>query len=225
MKNIILAFFVCSSIAVKAQSKIPFYLRVEMNQSNVKNSDGRIQKGPGAINLGGGIETIIPLIKGKTANLLAFDPSVTYLPTGYKTLNSTYKVKVNYIAIALPLIYASNLGIIQKLMGYHSVNTDDQYKFFFGAGPYFNYAVSGKFMLTSIDDYKKMSFGNGINDNRTATDAGAAIKLGMKIPRCLVGIQKNIGISNVIPNDRISNGSYIKTRSFLFSVSYNIGKK
>ena len=225
MKLIIFLCLAFSSTIIKAQFKIPFYLRLEMNQSNVKNSDSRIQKGPGAINIGGGIETIIPLIKGKTANLFAFDPSISYLPIGYKTNNSTYKVKVNYISITLPLIYASNFGVMQKLMGYHSVNTDEDYKFFFGAGPYFNYAVSGKFMLTSIDGYKKMSFGNGVNDNRKATDAGVAIKLGMKIPRCLIGIQKNIGVSNVIPTDRRSNGSYIKTRSFLFSVSYNIGKK
>ncbi len=225
MKKIILIFVFLCSIAAQAQYKLPLYLRVEMNQSNVKNSDDRIQKGPGAINLGAGIETIIPLIKGKTANLFALDPSVSYMPTGYKTNNSTYKVKVNYIAVSLPLIYVSNFGIIQKLMGFHSVNTDDEYKLFFGAGPYFNYAVSGKFMLTSIDDYKKMSFGNGVNDNRKTTDAGVAIKAGIKIPRCLVGIQKNIGTANVIPNDRRSNGNYIKTRSFIFSVSYNIGKK
>ena len=227
MKKIILSSLLLCSIAVKAQFKIPLYIRAGMNSSNVKNSDSRIQKGPALTNIGLGLETIITLLKSKKENYLAFNPSVSYLPTGYNSSTgySPYKVKVNYVSVGLPLNYFNHFNLFWKLMGSSVRNEGNEYLFFIGGGPYFNYATTGKFKLTAIDDYKKMSFGNGVNDNRKTTDAGIMINFGLKFNKLLWGFQKSIGKTNVIPSARIMGDEYIKTKNFMMYFSYNIGKK
>ena len=60
--------------------------------------------------------------------------------------------------------------------------TEDGEPLYFKVGPFFNFATSEKFMLTAMEDYKIISFGNGINDNRKSMDAGILIKAGIKTP-------------------------------------------
>ena len=77
MKQLLLFILILCCITVQAQVSILFYLRREMSQSNVKTSDARVLKGPGAINQSVGLETIISLAKSKKGNFIALNPSVS----------------------------------------------------------------------------------------------------------------------------------------------------
>ncbi len=40
-----------------------------------------------------------------------------------------------------------------------------------------------------------------------------------------MGFQYNVGLANETPQERISNGSFINTRIFLFYASYSINRR
>ncbi len=207
MKIIFLSFFVLCSITTQAQnSKHPIYIRGDFGSSNVKTNGG---KGDGTFALGIGAETFLDIKQVKDASII-LNPNLSYLHTGYETIVGG-KVKVNYFSLGLPVCLF--MGDVGESLG-----------LFFGAGPFINIATSGKFRNTSIDNFKAMSFGNGTADNRKSTDFGLILKSGLRIKKTNMGLQYNIGTANLIPKDRITTGSYIKSRNFLFYVSYKIGK-
>jgi hypothetical protein len=210
MKRIILVLVIFYSVAAQAQKKLPFLLRADFGISNIKASTG---KGSSIFASGIGAETFIPVIPLDESSRLSVNPNLSYLHTGYETTGGG-DVQVNYISLGLPLTFELN-----------GLNTKEEIGLMFGAGAFINVAASGKFRNLSIDDYKKMSFGNGTADNRKTTDAGLLLKSAIRIKKLYIGTQYNYGTSNVVPTDRISNGSYIKTRNFLFYVSYAIGGK
>ncbi|UEG49112.1 porin family protein [Ferruginibacter lapsinanis] len=207
MKKIYLSFFVLIGLAAQAQhAKYPIYLRGDLGISNVKTNGG---KGNSTIALGIGAETFLTLKKGQDVNL-SLNPNLSYLHTGYENTGGG-RVKVNYLSLGLPVcLFLGNNG--------------ESIGLFFGAGPFVNIATSGKFRNSSIDNYKTMSFGNGSADNRKSIDAGFILKSGLRIKKANMGLQYNIGTTNLIPKDRITTGSFIKSRNFLFYISYLLGK-
>jgi len=144
---------------------------------------------------------------------LSLNPILSYLKTGYET-TAGGKVIVNYINLALPLSFVVNPPGSGESMGLA-----------LGVGPFVGYAVSGKFNVLSVDPYKKMSFGNGIADNRKSIDGGITLKSSIRLSKVNIGTQYNWGLINLVPQDRVSNGSYIKSRNFLFYVSFAVGGK
>lgn len=206
MKHFILAFLLLSVISVTAQpNRLPLYLRGDFGFSNVKTSNG---KGKISFASALGLETFIKLKSLKEANI-SLSPNLSYLHTGYKP-SSGGDVKVNYLFLGLPI----------------GINISDDPKedagIFFGVGPFVSVVTGGKFRSYSIDDYTKMKFGNTTADNRRTADAGVVLKSALRYKKCYLGMQANIGTSNLVPKDRIENGSYIKSRSFLFYLSYQI---
>lgn len=210
MKLQLLVLLLGGYLFVNAQKHNPVYIKGDFGLSNVKTNTG---KGSMEFALGIGIESYTAIIKNEDYNM-SLNPVLSYLKTGYE-LTTGGKVIVNYINLALPLSFVVNPPGSGESMGLA-----------FGAGPFIVYAVSGKFNSLSIDPYKKMSFGNGTVDNRKNVDAGIVLKSSVRLKRMNIGTQYNFGLTNLIPKDRITNGAYIKSRDFLFYLSFALaGKK
>lgn len=203
-KLLILFFFNCS--IVTAQNNSPVYLKGDFGSSNVKTNGG---KGNGDFAFGIGLESYVGIKELKNATL-ALNPVLSYLKTGYESTGGG-KVVVNYIHLAVPVSFVINPPGSKEEIGLA-----------FGAGPFVGFAASGKFKVLSIDPFKKMSFGNGTADNRKTIDAGITLKSSVRVKKLNLGLQYNLGLTNLIPNDRIANGAYIKSKNFLFYASYAI---
>ncbi len=239
MKQTICMLLVFFTLNIQAQKKeklaLPLYIKVGFNLNNViTTNNGSSSKQGSALNANLGVETVVPIIRYKIINRLSFNPSLQYNPTSYKpstNFNTTtyvqiQNVRVNYLTVELPICYNINW----KSMFQNSENKKGISPLFVGIGPYFSYALSGKYKTLGIANnqsvygQQKMSFGNGVNDNRTRFDAGYVIKAGMDFMRFRLVLQKNIGLVNVYPKDRIVNGNSIVTRGLYFTLSYTFSK-
>jgi hypothetical protein len=209
MRLQLMVLFLAGGLFVHAQKHSPVYIKGDFGLSNVKTNSA---KGTMEFAFGIGVESYTAIIKNEEYNI-SINPVLSYLKTGYE-LTTGGKVIVNYINLALPLAFVVNPPGAGESIGLA-----------FGAGPFVGYAVSGKFNTLSIDPYKKMSFGNGIADNRKSLDAGVVLKSSIRLSKANLGIQYNWGLTNLIPKDRIANGSYIKSRNFLFYLSFALGGK
>ena len=192
-----------------AQTKIPILLRADFGSSNVKTNSG---KGRSTFAFGIGAETFLHLTNLKHEGKFVINPNLSYLTTGYETIVGG-KVKVNYLSLGLPICYEV-----------YGLNSKNDMGIIFGTGPFLNVALNGKFKVLANNDFKNISFGNSTADNRKRTDAGLVFKSAIRVNKLYMGLQYNVGLANEVPKDRISNGSYIKTRNFLFYASYAIGK-
>lgn len=164
------------------------------------------------INVGVGLETILPFKKSKNDGNIVLYPNLSLLKTGYRNFRGG-EFRVNYLSLGLPICLEA-----------FSLSSTRKEGVIFGAGPFINFAVNGKFKIDP-NDFKSMSFGNSTNDNRKGTDAGFLLKAALRTKKLYMGMQYNIGLTNVIPKDRISNDSYIKTRNIQFYLSYAIIQK
>jgi hypothetical protein len=208
MKLQLSILFLCLHFFVSAQKHSPLYIKGDIGLSNVKTNSG---KGSTELAFGVGLESYIAITSKDDYNI-SLNPVLSYLKTGYE-ITTGGKVIVHYINLALPLTFVVNLGFAENV------------GLAFGAGPFAGYAVSGKFNTLSTDPYKKMSFGNGTADNRKTIDAGIVLKSSIRLSKLNVGMQYNLGLTNLVPKDRIANGSYIKSRNFLFYLSFALGGK
>jgi hypothetical protein len=209
MKIKLLAFFLTACLFVNAQKHSPLYIKGDIGLSNVKTNAA---KGTMELAFGIGLESYAAIINKDDYNI-SVNPVLSYLKTGYE-LTTGGKVIVNYINLALPLAFVVNPS-----------GSGEDVGLAFGAGPFVGYAVSGKFNTLSVDPYKKMSFGNGTADNRKSVDAGIVLKSSVRLKKLNIGTQYNYGLMNLIPKERIANGSYIKSRSFVLYLSFALGGK
>lgn len=215
MKQIISMLLFIVAINVQAQKKLPIIFRLELQNSNVKKNDPRVRKATPELNLGAGIETIIPLTKNKKENIsgIALNPAISYLQTGYKPITNDflYIVKVNYASLQLPVTYYV---------------ANDGFSVYGGVGPYLNYALDGKYKINAIDPYTKFKFGNSTKDDRKQFDEGILIKVGIIMKNFVFGLQKNIGLVDLTPNDiQPSAKSFLKVKSFELHVGYCFNRK
>ncbi len=206
---LILAIAIGIKLTAMAQRKMPILLRVDFGTSNIKTNSG---KGKSSFALGLGVETFLKIKNLNRHGELVLNPNLSYLNTGYNTIVGG-KVSVNYLSLGLPICY--------EIFGLNSGNDNG---LIIGAGPFINVALHGKFKNLATDDFKKMSFGNSTTDNRKSTDVGLLLKTAIRVKKLYMGLQYNIGLANEVPNDRISNGSFINTRNFFFYASYAIRK-
>ncbi len=202
MKKVLTGIFIFSFLSSQAQ-KSPLYVKADFGLSNIKSNGGKPSISFG---YGIGVETFV-----KAGQYFVINPALALRKTGYGTLSD--KVAVNYLAIDLPLMF--------NVDGVFLDSKSNDAGFIVGAGPYVGYAVSGNFTVNDVK--KNMSFGNGIADNRKSIDAGLVLKSGIRLNKIFIGSQYNIGFVNLIPKDRVSNGSSIKSRNFLFYLSFPIG--
>lgn len=241
MKKIISILLIGFTINTQAQKKekteLPLFIKVGFGVNKIKTSDNYNSNGTYssiALNATIGAETEFALLKGKNGNRISINPSVIYNPTTYKpstnydpiTNTQVQKVTVQYIILEFPIKYNCALKL---LMG-DAFSREKMAPFFFGIGPYFSYALFGKYKTLSVAGgqsiYAKhnMSFGNSISDNRTKLDAGYIIKTGIDFGHFKLALQKNIGLLNVYPKDRIVIGNSIRTKGFSFTISYIFSK-
>jgi Outer membrane protein beta-barrel domain len=206
MKLALLFSLVLMITVAEAQKNIPVFIKADFGSSNVKTNGG---KGNGDFAFGIGLESYLGIKKLKNATL-ALNPVLSYLKTGYETTVGG-RVVVNYINVALPVSFVVN-----------PLNGGEEMGIAFGAGPFVGVAASGKFKVLTSDPYKKMSFGNALADNRKTIDAGLTLKSSVRVKKLNMGLQYNIGLANIIPEDRITNGAYLKSKNFLFYASYAI---
>ena len=209
MKFQLLLLLLGIHLFVNAQKHSPVYIKGDIGLSNVKTNSA---KGTMELAFGIGLESYAAIIKDDEYNI-SLNPVLSYLKTGYE-LTTGGKVIVHYINLALPLAFVVN-----------PPGSGEDVGLAFGVGPFIGYAVSGKFNTLSTDPYKKMSFGNGTADNRKTIDAGAVLKSSIRLSKVNLGMQYNWGLTNLIPKDRITNGSYIKSRNFLIYLSFALGGK
>ena len=206
MKRFASMLLVLITINTQAQKKerLPLVFRIGFAISDIKTDDPSVGSGTGVVKFEVGVETIIPITKNKNDKMLAFNPCVLYLPTGYNPeKNAVYKSSVKYISLQLPLIFLKS----------------SNKTFFLGAGPFVNFALSGKnqsFSGTSTS----MKFGNSITDDRKRIDVGGLVKAGKIVDDFIFGskngiafgLQYNIGLIDVTPNDKKSTAKgYLKT--------------
>lgn len=212
MKKMI-GFFLISlaSVATNAQTNLPVCIKASFGYSKVKNNVNPTSSG---FTYGVGVETFLSLSPKEKQFLL--NPSLDYNSTGYEVSASfatnTDQVKVNYVVLAMPVVFNGNPHLFEK----------ESNSLLIGIGPFVGFATSGKFNTKANSDYTKMSFGNDITANRKAVDAGITFKLGVTMGKTCFNIQKNTGLMNVMPKERISNGEYIRTKNFMFQVTYKI---
>ena len=212
MKKII-SFLLISlaTVATNAQTKLPVCLKASFGYSKVKTNVNPTSSG---FTYGLGLETFLSLSPKEKTILL--NPSLDYNLTGYEVNASfstnTDQVKVNYVVLAMPIVFNANPHLFEA----------ESNSLLIGVGPFVGFATSGKFNTKANSDYTKMTFGNGTNANRKATDAGITFKVGLTIGRTCFNLQKNTGLMNVMPKDRITNGESIKTKNFMFQVTYKI---
>ena len=188
---------------------LPLFLKVDFGSSNIKRETG---KSISALAFGIGIETFYKLKSLKKEKDILINPSFSYLKTGYD-LTGGGTTRVNYLSFGLPFCY--------EISG---VKTGNDIGVIVGLGPFLNVGLNGEFKNTGTSNIRAISFGNTATDNRKRTDAGIILKAAVRKNKLYMGLQYNIGTANEIPNARISNGSYIHTRNFLFYSSYNIRK-
>jgi hypothetical protein len=209
MTSFLLIFL--AAAAASAQSKLPVCIKASFGYSKVKTN---VTPAGSDFTYGIGLETFLPLSPKEKQVLL--NPSLDYNSTGYDVgaslSSNTDKVRVNYVVLAMPVVLNLNPHLFEP----------ESNSLLIGIGPFVGFATSGKFNTNSNSEYKKMSFGNGSTANRKALDAGIAFKLGVTMGKTCFNIQKNTGLLNVIPNDRITNNEYIKTKNFMFQVTYKI---
>lgn len=206
MKQALFITLIFSVVFATAQKKTPIFIKADFGPSNVKTNSG---KGNSDFALGIGAESYVAIYKEKDYSI-SLNPVLCYLKTGYESITGG-KVIVNYISLAVPLSFVVN-----------PIESGDEMGFAFGVGPYVGLAASGRFKVLSGDPYKKMSFGNGTADNRRSLDAGLTLKSCIRVNRLCIGTQYNLGLSNLVPKDRVTNGAYIKSRNFLFYISFAI---
>jgi hypothetical protein len=214
MKKIICFFLFASLCTAKVLAqKIPIMVNVGFGPSNVKNNINGTSSG---FAYTAGIESFFTAKHFKNSELL-INPMISYMGTGYSVKASpttnVNQVKVQYITIQAPITIAFSDNFIGGKNG----------GLFYGAGPYLSLAIAGKYNTNIAGaGYTKMKFGNSTTDNRAGMDFGYNLRGGIKLAKTILSLQLNRGLVNVMPKDRVSNGEFIRTRSFLFQMSFKL---
>ena len=152
-------------------------------------------------------------------------PAVNF--RGYVSSNAAnkYDVSATYIDIPAALEYHYSLFKDMK-------DGKDDYPFFIGAGLYGGFAVAGKYTDKYLNDPSvKIKFGESATDNRSKTDYGLNFVAGLSIndwgfgnfkTNVRFGLQKQVGLKNVVPKDRQTGGNEIKLRNLSLFVAIKI---
>lgn len=227
MKQLLfLLFFIPLSIKnIYAQSKLDIFAVGNFGMSKAVFTSG---KGTISPSFSGGI----PSFSGGIGSHLIYNFSntiaIAFLPVlqakGYE--NTQYKVRATYLELPINIEYSMGL---RALMGFDKFEKNGKKPFFFGAGVYAGYAIAGKY----IDKYQigdpstKIKFGEASTDQRSKTDFGLNFTLGMLIPAfksvMRFGLQKQVGLKNVIPKNRQANDGEMQLKNFNFFIAYNLG--
>ncbi len=194
----------------KAQLNYNLCAKASFGSSNAKTHIGKQKSN---FSTGLGAEAYIK-VKAQKISAIYINPSIEYNNVTYtgQLLNAIKDVRVKYINIAIPAIIVSN----NKVFSYSGPSIH------VGIGPYIAIATSGKYNTIQNDSYKAFKFGNATTDNRTLTDAGIRLKLGISTNKVVLSMANDIGVANNYPAKSITNGQYTKLKNFMFQISYRL---
>lgn len=198
MKKILTACFFLSFLyfQTQAQNKVATYILGSFGLSSAKSNT---TTNSARFSTGLGLEFYLPL--SKRINIVG-RPGINW--RGYD--NNGSSVRVTYLDVPLTIEYAP----LPYFTGAY-----------IGVGVYGGTALGGKFKLSDGSE-SNFSFGETTNDNRSRTDYGLAFTAGMRYANIEVGIQNQVGLKNVVPNDRQTNGASIKLRNFTGFIGLNL---
>lgn len=182
------------------EEKTMLGLRISLNSAaaKVKNTLGETAHTDARLGFGLGAELLHQL-----SNRIIVTAGAGFNSRGY------HDVRAMYFDVPLTVNFRLNGSKGTGVAGFNS-----QKGFLLGGGIYGGFALGGKYK-TTLDGWKKISFGESTADNRSRTDFGYVINAGiMGIGGGIFTLQAFIGAKNVIPKDRQSNGSYIHLNTF-----------
>lgn len=136
---------------------------------------------------------------------LSFQPGLLFTEKGFVYKDDDYKfsTKIYYFEIPLNVVYKYDIGILE-IYGV--------------AGPYFGFAVSGKFKYD--DSTEKIKFGDDTgDDNIKRGDFGLNFGAGVEISSFQIGLNYGLGILNASYVDK----GVMKNRVFSITACYFFG--
>ncbi len=218
MKRVIMisSFLVSFSTSIYAQEKFKVFVAANFGMSKVTftPSIGTINR-----NFSGAIGAHLIYKLKPNIDLIAMP---VLQQRGYTSMNGANKfdVRVSYIDIPVGVEFGF---AARALIGFDKFEKGAEKPFFFGAGIYEGLAISGKYTDKYLSNPAvKIKFGESVTDQRSRTDFGLNFTLGMRFDRFRFGLQKQVGLKNVMPNSRQAKDGSIKTDNFGFFVAYNI---
>jgi hypothetical protein len=133
-----------------------------------------------------------------------FQPGLLFSTKGANDLMDLddFSANINYLELPLNLVYKPMLGSGKLIAGF---------------GPYFGYAISGKFKYD--DKSEDIKFGNNTEDDLKPLDIGANLLFGYEF-MSKISIQMNaqLGLVNLVPDGDSDNS--VKNTGFGFSLGY-----
>ncbi|MDR0938284.1 MAG: PorT family protein [Mediterranea sp.] len=195
-RTLILAAF--ALVSVVSFSQVSWNAKVGMNISNFMGTEeGEDLNAKIGFNVGVGMEY-------QFTELFSLQPSLMFSMKGAKLgdLGEDAKASINPMYIQLPVLAAARVAIAENQA------------FVFKAGPYFAYAVSGKYKMSaggvsaSVDMFKEITDGDGFIAEMPAAkrfDCGLAIGVDYEINRIFVGLGGEIGLTKLYSEAKYKN--------------------
>lgn len=218
MKKIVIISILLTtfSINIFAQNKLTVYATGNYGIYKVKPSD--IYTSAISSNFSGGFGVHLSYLILPSLHIVALP---VYQQRGYMSSNiyHNYDIRVSYIDIPIGVEYDFNAPS-SKFLG---LTDDDEKPLFIGIGLYEGFAISGNYTDKFTNNpAEKTKFGESLTDNRSSTDFGLNFNVGLRIRNFKIGIQKQLGLKNVVPTARQAADGSIKTTGFGMFIAYKI---
>jgi hypothetical protein len=192
MKKLIIAMLAIGSIfTATAQTKTTFGVKGGVNFAKVyasADNTSETANSGGITSFHAGVFADAPIGQG-----FSIQPALYYSGKGFDSNDgiNTGKLKLNYLQLPVNVVY--NVPVSSG-------------KFFFGAGPYAAYGISGKVQdqisgrSVSVD----VNFGNDAGSDVKRMDYGITGLVGFQFTnRLLLSANYDLGLSNIMPGDNL----------------------
>lgn len=192
----------------KTEQKIVIGPRVGLNISTLSMKEGNYSYSPDSkVGFNAGVAVEFPIVRSFYVNTGLF-----YTTKGCKIKDDGDEEKINLGYLSLPL-YAS-----------YRLNFAEQSQLQVNFGPYFAYGVNGKDKYTDSDGDKYEQDAFGTKEGQAGLkrfDCGLGFGLGYTFNRIYLGLEYQLGLTNIADKKVWDNDTSIKTRNFSISVGYN----
>ncbi len=191
----------------KTEQKIVIGPRVGLNIANASMEEGNYSYSPDSkVGFNAGVAVEFPIVRSFYVNTGLF-----YTTKGCKIKEDGDETTANLGYLSLPL-YAS-----------YRLNFAEQSQLQVNVGPYFAYGVNGKIKEKEDgDEYKYDAFGNDDDQGGLKRfDCGLGFGLGYTFNRIYLGIEYQLGLTNIADKKTWGDDTTFKTRNFSISVGYN----
>ena len=219
MKKIIITimFLIVALLNIHAQNKLDVYVAGNYGLYKVKVND--VYSSAISSKFSGGIGAHISYKLIPNLRIVALP---VFQQRGYMSsnINHIYDVSVVYIDVPIGVEYDFNIRLFVKSL---NLGEKDEKVFFVGAGLYEGFAINGKYTDKLYNTpSEKIKFGELLTDNRSSTDFGLNFNVGLRIRSFKIGLQKQLGLKNVVPSARQAKDGSLKTTGFGMFVAYKI---